>query len=277
MGKATIFDIGCNNGDDAEFYLKKGFKVVAVDADKAMCEAVANRFQDEIKAGTLVVVHGAFSDRPGDLTFYICDEKPDWNTCDPYFVERNEKTGVTYRKVVVPSVSMSELITEHGLPYYVKIDIEGMDIVPLRSLNGEKAMPAYVSIEIAHHDLALGLEQILELNKLGYKKFYYFNQGLRWSVQAPNPPREGVYAEFNPNSVTTGLFGKELDGPWIPFDQAVERLLQINRLHLLFRDNKWFSKDGQFGGTLISKIYNRFRRHVLGDPVAWYDLHASLD
>ena len=31
--KDLIFDVGCNNGDDTDFYLRKGFRVVAIDAD----------------------------------------------------------------------------------------------------------------------------------------------------------------------------------------------------------------------------------------------------
>jgi FkbM family methyltransferase len=278
MDGLTIFDIGCNNGDDTDYYLKKGFKVVAVDADKSMCDMVSNRFPDEIKAGNCVVVHGAFSETGTAVTFYICDEKPDWNTCDPYFVEINRKQGVTYRELVVPPVSMRDLIAAYGRPYYVKIDIEGMDIVPLRSLVEETVKPTYISLEVPDHDLTLGLEQFLLLKRLGCEKFYYFNQGMRGSVKTPNPPREGRYAEFEPDRFTTGPFGKDLDEEWISFDRAVQHFLKLNRLHVLFQDNKWFSKNGQFGGTIVSKIYNRYRRHVLGDPVTrWYDLHAKVE
>jgi len=33
-----IFDIGANNGDDTAFYLKKGFRVVAIEADPALAQ-----------------------------------------------------------------------------------------------------------------------------------------------------------------------------------------------------------------------------------------------
>ena len=32
-----IFDIGCHLGEDSEFYLRKGFKVVAVEANPELC------------------------------------------------------------------------------------------------------------------------------------------------------------------------------------------------------------------------------------------------
>lgn len=65
MTKNVIFDVRCNNGDDTEFYLKKGFRVVAIDADKSMCDAVSRRFSQEIKNGACTVVYGAFSDKGG--------------------------------------------------------------------------------------------------------------------------------------------------------------------------------------------------------------------
>jgi FkbM family methyltransferase len=277
MNSMTIFDIGCNNGDDTDFYLKKGFKVVAVDADKSMCEMVSNRFQREIAAGNCVVVHGAFTESGEAVSFYICDQKPDWSSCDPYFVKIGREQGETFREVVVPPVRLRDLVASHGLPYYLKIDIEGMDIVPLRSLLDEAEKPTYVSLEVPDHDLALGLEQLVLLNRLGYTKYYFFNQGLRHRIKAPQPSREGRFAEFHPDYFTTGLFGRDIDGEWMPFDRAVKRFLVLNRLHLRFQNNTWFSKGGQFGGTLVSKIYNRYRRYLLADPVSrWYDLHAKV-
>jgi len=31
-----------------------------------------------------------------------------------------------------------------------------------------------------------------------------------------------------------------------------------------------------FSGTLWAKVHNRFRRHVLGDPINGIELHAAL-
>ena len=99
---------------------------------------------------------------------------------------------------------------------------------------------------------------------------------MRSSVVAPNPAREGKYAVFDPKAVTTGLFGRELGGKWVDLATAERRLAGIHERYVLFHENKLYSKNGMSGGTLISKIHNRFRRHVLGDPVAWYELHARV-
>jgi hypothetical protein len=65
------------------------------------------------------------------------------------------------------------------------------------------------------------------------------------------------------------------NGQWLNFTEAAKRLIKLCELHALFRDDPRYSKNGRFGGTLRSKIHNCFRRHVLGDPVGWYDLHAT--
>lgn len=272
-----IFDIGCNNGDDTDFYLRKGFRVVAIDADKALCDEVSKRFSAEIHSGRCEVIYGAVSERGGDtLRFYICDEQTEWNTCDPYFVQRNEKVGVKYRIVDVPTINVAELMESRGTPYYLKIDIEGADAIPLMTMVGRKNLPIYVSIEIALHDLSKGLEQIRLLKNLGYTQFNFFNQGMRRFVKAPFPALERSYAAFDGKAMTTGLFGKELGGKWLDLSAAEKRFVGIYNRHILFRDHRLFSKDGTYGKTLIAKIYNRFRRYVLGDPVAWYELHARL-
>jgi hypothetical protein len=38
-----IYDIGMHEGEDSKFYLLKGFRVVAVEADCALCEGAAAR------------------------------------------------------------------------------------------------------------------------------------------------------------------------------------------------------------------------------------------
>ena len=51
MEANLIYDIGCNNGDDTDFYLRKGFRVLALDADLSLCDHVLRRFQREVADG----------------------------------------------------------------------------------------------------------------------------------------------------------------------------------------------------------------------------------
>src|SRR5262245_43578507 len=52
-----IYDVGMEDGTDTGFYLKKGFRVVAVEADPELASRARERFSDEIAAGRLVVLN----------------------------------------------------------------------------------------------------------------------------------------------------------------------------------------------------------------------------
>jgi predicted RNA methylase len=45
----TIYDIGMHSGRDTGFYLKKGFKVVAIEADPKHVQNGKEKFKSEIE------------------------------------------------------------------------------------------------------------------------------------------------------------------------------------------------------------------------------------
>jgi hypothetical protein len=52
---SLIFDLGVNDGSDTDFYLKKGFRVVGVEANPLVCEGAAKRFSQAIEAKRLTL------------------------------------------------------------------------------------------------------------------------------------------------------------------------------------------------------------------------------
>lgn len=46
--KKIIYDVGANNGDDIEYYLKKSDLVIALEANPKLCEIIQDRFKSEI-------------------------------------------------------------------------------------------------------------------------------------------------------------------------------------------------------------------------------------
>jgi len=60
-----IYDVGMDNGDDSEFYLSKGFRVVAVEADPDLCRAAEERFEPFIRSGQLTIVNRAIVGKAG--------------------------------------------------------------------------------------------------------------------------------------------------------------------------------------------------------------------
>jgi hypothetical protein len=66
-----IFDIGMHKGEDADFYLKKGFRVIGVEANPVLSNHCAKRFQNECQSGQLTVVSKAIAEHSGSIDFYV--------------------------------------------------------------------------------------------------------------------------------------------------------------------------------------------------------------
>src|SRR5215218_4820375 len=61
-----VYDLGLHHGLDTEFYLRKGFRVVALEARPDFCAEVSARFAAEVEAGRLTVVPCALYPRGGE-------------------------------------------------------------------------------------------------------------------------------------------------------------------------------------------------------------------
>lgn len=161
-----IYDVGMNDGMDTAHYLAEGFRVVAVEADPALCQEARIRFAEALSSGRLTIESVGIAEESGTATFYVNDTHSEFSAFDPEVAGRN---GMKYHPVQVKTSSFRELLSKHGVPYYLKIDIEGADRHCITALSRE-GLPAYVSIE-AHK-----LEYLLILWNLGYRHFKVVDQ-----------------------------------------------------------------------------------------------------
>src|SRR5215467_12230940 len=120
-----IYDVGMNNGDDTAYYLSRGYKVVAIEADPALAETVSRRFQREIAAGKLIILNVGVSDEEGEMPFWICDNHPEWNSFDRAIASRD---GEPHHQIRIECRSFHSILAEFGTPHYLKLDIEGHEL-----------------------------------------------------------------------------------------------------------------------------------------------------
>ena len=89
-----IFDLGLHKGFDSEFYLSKGFRVVAVEALTDLCEQSAQllrSFGDRLK-----IVNKALSERSGErVAFYRVPDKDDWGSLYKEIAEKGIEQSST--------------------------------------------------------------------------------------------------------------------------------------------------------------------------------------
>lgn len=263
--KNLIYDVGAHQGEDSEYYLKKGFKVVAIEANPTLCAGLKQKFAREIEAGQYVLVERAISSDGGSVDFFINDENSVWGTIDPNWAVRNAKLGSPSRKITVQAERFEDLLRAHGIPYYLKIDIEGADMLCIKALEKCESKPQYVSVESEKLHWPDLINEFNILDQLGYRKFNIVNQRLIPGQKSPTPALEGREASHAFAFGSTGLFGRELPGPWLSRAAAINRYRRIFLRYKLIGDN-----------TLGRKIIRHipFVRRILTPD--WYDTHASL-
>lgn len=266
-----IFDIGMHKGEDADFYLKKGFRVIGVEANPALSDHCAKRFQDASQSGQMTIINKAITEHSGTIDFYVNEQKSVWGTADRDWMLRNQKLGAESHMIRVPSVRMDTLLSEYGTPYYMKVDIEGLDNVCISALVNQLDKPRYVSVETHAWSYAETLKLLTLLCAAGYNNFKIVPQiGVRNQI-CPKPAREGAYVDHRFPPDASGLFGKELPGSWLPLAEVKS---QFRRIYL----NIWVL--GPHHGILRNIIKNRDAIAALGRlfPGAndWFDIHAML-
>ena len=221
-----ILDIGVHRGDDTDFYLKKGFDVVAVDADPRHIESCRVRFAGAIAEGRLTLVHAAIAPRVGQTQFYINLDKDDWSSLSKRLGTRRRSR---HQVIDVAATTMPELLREHARDrrvHYIKADIEGGDIHVLEGLNDYPRRPRFLSVEAQH------LVWLSQMFLLGYRRFKLVNQNLVWTQRPPTPAREGQYAEHTFTEHSSGLFGEESPGEWGMFEDVAESYLVLRRMQI---------------------------------------------
>ena len=146
MESDLVFDVGLHKGEDAEFYLKKGFRVVGIEADPANCAIAQERLQPYVASGQLTLPNVAIATEAGPITFYRTSRHSVWGT-SPEWAARNARMRGTSTELTVEGIEFGQLLERYGCPYYLKIDIEGADLLCLKGLLPFDARPAHISLE----------------------------------------------------------------------------------------------------------------------------------
>lgn len=261
-----IIDVGMHDGEDTAFYLVKGFRVAGVEADPQMVEHCRARFAKEIDEGRLRIFPVAVGEQEGTLRLGVTDDTG-WNSATPEIIARNEGAGAEYRYVEVPAVPFGSILEEVGTPHFLKIDIEGADMLCVKALADvpEDERPAYVSIESEVTQAAATPENVFDelawLWTLGYRRFKYVNQ--RTLPQLAHP-------EYRFTTYSSGPFGEETPGPWRSIG-AIQKQAELLRVR-----HELTGFGGRYDHTRPSKLYRRVVRK-LGRPYPWFDLHAKRE
>jgi FkbM family methyltransferase len=263
-----IFDVGMHQGEDSAFYLAKGFRVVGVEAMATFCDSVTHKFLDEVACEQLTVVNAAIAEEAGPVTFFV-NPLSVWGTIRPEWAARNERLGTgPSTPTTVPGIRFVDLVERFGVPHFMKIDIEGADMLCLDGLSGAGMVPDYLSIESDKISLDGLRHEFDVLGQLGYQRFKVVPQHKVAHQVPPSPPREGRYVDWKFHEGSSGLFGEEAPGKWLTRAQALQHYRRI------FARYRALGDAGPLRHGPLQPVAKALGR-LAGGPW-WYDTHAGL-
>lgn len=280
--KDLIYDIGMHKGEDTEFYLRKGFRVVAFEADPDLVRLCKNRLKGFIEQGQLTVVEGAIvnleSIEAGQrkARFYRNDDVSVWGTVCVDWAERNVRLGTSSSMLEVDVIDFAGIMQLHGVPHYMKIDIEGVDMVCVNALRLFRERPDYVSIESDKTGFANIKREIDAFVDLRYDSFQAIEQSaIPHSQTPPYPAIEGDYVAQRFERGSSGLFGSELGSEW-KSKHEILRQYRVVRLGYYLVGNDGIVGRWKYRGAMrLRSLICRFLRLFTKATVpGWYDTHA---
>ena len=261
-----VFDVGAHLGEDSDFYLKLGFRVVAVEANPTLAERLRERFAVEIRNRTYVLVDKAISTSHQKISFFVNKRTSVWGTTDPSWALRNRLLGADSEEIRVPSVPFLDVLQTYGCPHYLKIDIEGADMLCVAALRSIDCRPTYISIESSKTSWRELLNEFDALESLGYTRFKVVNQATLKPGQFST--RHGLQISYGFEEGASGPFGDNLAGNWLTRRSAILRYVPIFIMYKTMGDNTFLDRHA----STVRRI--PILRELLG-RVGWYDTHAT--
>ncbi len=180
---SLCFDVGAHIGNKTQALLLAQAKVVAIEPQEKLVKKLRKRFIKDV-----TIVNKGISDKIDKKDFYISDATTLSTFSKEWTVKMKDSRFKIYHwkknKNQIDTTTLDELITKYGIPFFIKIDVEGHEIEVLKGLS--QIIPI-VSFEFAIPEFYENLVTCLSiLNQLNSNYQFNYINGEQNEFNLPN-------------------------------------------------------------------------------------------
>jgi FkbM family methyltransferase len=168
-----VFDVGANGGAKAWVFASMADKVICIEPDPDAVAYLRQRYRNNPR---IIIVPKGVGAREGSAPFFVFNKGDCYNTFSDKWVkllsDRSESLDRPIKTVTsslnVEITTLDRLIMEHGIPDYIKLDVEGYELDAILGLTTKISLLSFEcnlpefrndAIAIIHH-LSAGVPHI---------------------------------------------------------------------------------------------------------------------
>lgn len=167
------FDIGANIGQTVDELLPNYDKIICFEPNPSLVTVIKNKFFNNDK---VTIEELGLSDKTETKKFNISNShvvstfSEDWINNSRFTNVYNWDTSID-----VKTTTLDEVIDKYGIPYFIKIDVEGYEYEVLKGLT-KLLDNTYFAFEWAEEQYKIVNKTVKYLKELGYNNFSYTYQ-----------------------------------------------------------------------------------------------------
>lgn len=165
-----VFDVGAHVGDRIASFRRLGARVVAVEPQPALARTLKLLYGRD---RAVIIEPAAVGRNPGSIELKVNLDNPTVSSASDAFIKAAGGApgweGQQWTKTVrVPVMTLDNLIDRHGLPSFIKLDVEGFEVEALAGLS--RTVPA-LSFEFTTIQRDLAAAGVERCTALGFRLY----------------------------------------------------------------------------------------------------------